>query len=86
MVEAIVKCDLCGEIIAHAMVKKLLSDHGTDVELCDDTTNIHIVNSYKKTSLYICDEFIGNICRKCSDKLKETIKKNSPAKDPLEDL
>ena len=85
MVEAIVKCDLCGEIIAHAMVKKLLSDHGTDVELCDDT-NIHIVNSYKKTSLYICDEFIGNICRKCLEELRRSIKKKSPAKDPLEDL
>ena len=85
MVEAIVKCDMCGEIIAHAMVKKLLSDHSTSIELCADTT-IHIVNSYKKTSLYIDDEFIGNICRKCSDKLRETIKKNSPAKDPLEDL
>ena len=85
MVEAIVKCDQCGETIAHAMIKKLLSDHSTSIELCDDT-NIHIVNSYKKTSLYINDEFIGNLCRKCSDKLKETVKKNSPAKDPLEDL
>ena len=85
MVEAIVKCDLCGEIIAHAMVKKLLSDHDTNIELSDDT-NIHIVDSYKKTSLYVNDEFMGNICRRCLEELKQSIKRNSPAKDPLEDL
>ena len=77
MVEAIVKCDLCGEIIAHAMIKKLLSNHDT---------NIHIVDSYKKTSLYVNDEFMGNICRRCLEELKQSIKRNSPAKDPLEDL